>query len=131
MSIQLPCREPQRRSLRLASASPRRRLLLPLLGYPVIVTPTDTDERLDPAIRPDEIARRLARQKADAAARPSSGEVVVAADTIVALAGQQLGKPASAAEAQRMLEKVATDGATTEDLIRAALQGTTLKQERA
>jgi Holliday junction resolvasome RuvABC DNA-binding subunit len=34
-------------------------------------------------------------------------------------------------EAQRMLEKVATDGATTEDLIRAALQGTTLKQERA
>lgn len=34
-------------------------------------------------------------------------------------------------EAQRMLEKVATEGATTEDLIRAALQGTTLKQERA
>lgn len=34
-------------------------------------------------------------------------------------------------EAQRMLEKVATDGATTEDLIRAALQATTLKQERA
>jgi Holliday junction DNA helicase RuvA len=34
-------------------------------------------------------------------------------------------------EAQRMLEKVATDGASTEDLIRAALQGTTLKQERA
>jgi Holliday junction DNA helicase RuvA len=33
-------------------------------------------------------------------------------------------------EAQRMLEKVATDGASTEDLIRAALQGTTLKQER-
>ena len=34
-------------------------------------------------------------------------------------------------EAQRMLEKVAIEGATTEDLIRAALQGTTLKQERA
>jgi Holliday junction DNA helicase RuvA len=33
-------------------------------------------------------------------------------------------------EAQRMLEKVATEGASTEDLIRAALQGTTLKQER-
>ncbi len=33
-------------------------------------------------------------------------------------------------EAQRMLEKVVTDGASTEDLIRAALQGTTLKQER-
>ncbi|MEJ0100618.1 MAG: Holliday junction branch migration protein RuvA [Pseudomonadota bacterium] len=33
-------------------------------------------------------------------------------------------------EAQRMLEKVAADGASTEDLIRAALQGTTLKQER-
>jgi holliday junction DNA helicase RuvA len=34
-------------------------------------------------------------------------------------------------EAQRMLEKVATEGASTEDLIRAALQGTALKQERA
>ena len=34
-------------------------------------------------------------------------------------------------EAQRMLEKVATEDATTEDLIRAALQGTVLKQERA
>jgi len=32
-------------------------------------------------------------------------------------------------EAQRMLEKVTVDGASTEDLIRAALQGTTLKQE--
>jgi holliday junction DNA helicase RuvA len=34
-------------------------------------------------------------------------------------------------EAQRMLDKVATDDASTEELIRAALQGTTLKQERA
>jgi Holliday junction DNA helicase RuvA len=34
-------------------------------------------------------------------------------------------------EAQRMLEKVMVDGASTEDLIRAALQGTTLKQERS
>lgn len=33
-------------------------------------------------------------------------------------------------EAQRMLEKVASEGASTEDLIRAALQGTALKQER-
>lgn len=33
-------------------------------------------------------------------------------------------------EAQRMLEKVSSEGASTEDLIRAALQGTTLKQER-
>jgi holliday junction DNA helicase RuvA len=34
-------------------------------------------------------------------------------------------------EAQRMLEKVAADGASTEELIRAALQGTALRQERA
>jgi Holliday junction DNA helicase RuvA len=33
-------------------------------------------------------------------------------------------------EAQRMLEKLTVDGASTEELIRAALQGTTLKQER-
>lgn len=41
---------------------------------------------------------------------------------------QALGYKAQ--EAQRMLEKVNADGASTEDLIRAALQGTTLKQER-
>jgi Holliday junction DNA helicase RuvA len=34
-------------------------------------------------------------------------------------------------EAQRMLDNVATDDASTEDLIRAALQGSTLKQERS
>jgi holliday junction DNA helicase RuvA len=33
-------------------------------------------------------------------------------------------------EAQRMLEKVGVPGATTEDLIRAALQGTALKEAR-
>jgi Holliday junction DNA helicase RuvA len=41
---------------------------------------------------------------------------------------QALGYKAQ--EAQRMLEKVSVEGASTEDLIRAALQGTTLRQER-
>jgi holliday junction DNA helicase RuvA len=61
---------------------------------------------------------------------PVDGLAVVAEPRAEALhALQALGyKPQ---EAQRMLEKVATDGASTEDLIRAALQGTALKQERA
>jgi Holliday junction DNA helicase RuvA len=61
---------------------------------------------------------------------PAAGLVVAAEPRAEALhALQALGyKPQ---EAQRMLEKVATDGASTEDLIRAALQGTALKQERA
>jgi septum formation protein len=96
-------RGPQCPKLRLASASPRRRLLLPLLGYPVEVTTVQNQEQPREGEAPSEMALRLAREKAAAAAKPRPEEVVVGADTIVVLDGRQLGKPLDANEARRML----------------------------
>jgi MAF protein len=89
--------------LRLASASPRRRLLLPLLGCPVEVKPTDTDERPLAGESGRELASRLALAKARVVASTNVGEVTVGADTVVVLGDSQLGKPVDAAEARAML----------------------------
>lgn len=88
----------------LASASPRRRQLLALLGVPFSVDPPDVDEML-PERSPDvpAVARRLARHKALAVDQRHPGAVVLAADTIVALRGRLLGKPSDATEAEAML----------------------------
>ena len=56
-------------ALLLASASPRRRELIKLLGLPVETTSADVDEVPLPGERAAEMAQRLSREKALAAAR--------------------------------------------------------------
>lgn len=89
----------------LASQSPRRRELLGLFGIPFAVQVADIDETMDPQ-RPafDEVAR-VSRCKALAIARDPE-DVVIAADTIVVVEGQVLGKPRSEADAFRMLRQL-------------------------
>jgi len=89
----------------LASASPRRRELLARLGRPFEVRPTEADETPRPGETPDALVVRLALDKARGAARP--GEVALGADTVVALGGSVLGKPADDAEARAMLHALA------------------------
>src|SRR2546423_249726 len=74
--------------IRLASGSPRRRELLALLDVPFEIAPADVDERA---------AAQPALAKAEAVAR--RGEVTLAADTMIELDGERIGKPADAAEA--------------------------------
>lgn len=92
----------------LASASPRRLELLARAGVAAEVSPADVDERLLPGEAPVEAARRLAALKADRAAEALTGgaALVLAADTIVAIDGESLGKPADDAEAVAMLERL-------------------------
>ncbi|HEY0511207.1 MAG TPA: Maf family protein, partial [Thermoanaerobaculia bacterium] len=78
-------------ALILASASPRRRELLGGLGLRFTVRAVDLDETPGPGERPDETVLRLAREKAAARAHP--GELVLAADTVVVIDGELLGKP--------------------------------------
>jgi septum formation protein len=85
----------------LASASPRRRELLTLVGIRHEVVPAVIDERYIPGEDPRDHAERLAREKAAAIRR--DGAVVIAADTIVVVDGDVLGKPRNDAEAARML----------------------------
>ena len=90
-------------SLVLASASPRRRDLLARLGIPFEVRPVDIDERTPSRANPEIIARRLAREKAEAARLIDLNAAIVAADTVVALGGAILAKPRDAEDARRML----------------------------
>lgn len=92
--------------LLLASASPRRAELLAAAGFRFDVRPADVDEtpRADEAPRP--YALRVAKAKAEAvlASCRESGTVVLSADTVVVAAGEILGKPADALDAERMLK---------------------------
>lgn len=83
----------------LASASPRRRALLESAGISFEVRPADLDEAVHSGELPKPYARRIAREKATAV----SGALVLAADTVVALDGAVLGKPADAGEARALL----------------------------
>jgi septum formation protein len=88
--------------LTLASGSPRRRDLLAQLGVPFSVVVPDVDEAPRPGERPLALVRRLAADKAAAVA----GELVLAADTVVEVAGDVLGKPVDADDARRMLRQL-------------------------
>lgn len=83
----------------LASGSPRRRELLAHLGLPFTVVAADVDEAPLPGEAPLDLVRRLAAAKAMAV----DGDPVLAADTIVEVDGEILGKPVDAADARRML----------------------------
>jgi len=87
----------------LASASPRRRHLLEMLGIAHEVMPADVDEtRLDGEV-PEAMAVRLAAAKAQAVLATRPAHLVLAADTVVVIDDEVLGKPADAADAERML----------------------------
>lgn len=91
----------------LASASPRRRDLLDLIGIAHEVRPADIDESALPAEAPIPHAERLARAKAHALAELNPLAVVIAADTIVVVDGDILGKPRDVAHAAEMLRRLA------------------------
>lgn len=90
----------------LASASPRRRELLTLVGIAHEVWPADIDESVLPAESPAPHAERLARAKAHAMAEQHPHAVVIAADTIVVVDGDILGKPRDHAQAAAMLRRL-------------------------
>lgn len=103
----------------LASASPRRRELLAQIGIEADVMPAHIDEEAIRHDHPETLAVELARAKARAVlerlaagerpaargARPAHARIpLLAADTVVAVAGEILEKPVDRSEARRMLE---------------------------
>ena len=92
----------------LASQSPRRRELLERLGLPFRTLVPDIDERMDRPLPPAELVAVISAEKARAAQALAGPEaIVIAADTVVALDGAVLGKPAGEADAARMLSALA------------------------
>jgi septum formation protein len=99
----------------LASASPRRKQLLQEAGYRFAIDPANIDEdQYPPGLSPGELAQWLALRKAELIADRHRDDVVLGADTVVALGSELLGKPSDPAHAQRMLR---TLSGTTHDVI--------------
>lgn len=105
----------------LASASPRRRQLLEMLRIPFEVEPSGIDEVVQPGEAPRAYVLRVAREKGEAVARRRPGALVLAADTEVVLDGEVFGKPADAAGAVAMLQRL--QGRTHQVLTAVAVAG--------
>ena len=89
----------------LASQSPRRKELLERMGIRDFETISpNVDESAFRGLPPEELVRRLSAEKAAAVAgKAGEDAIVIAADTVVALEGAVLGKPADELDAFKML----------------------------
>lgn len=94
----------------LASSSPRRAEILRQAGIAFEVVTASVDESRGPGELPTAYVRRLSEAKVRAGVKGGASAPApawaVGADTVVLIDGQVLGKPASAAEAHRMLESL-------------------------
>ena len=89
----------------LASGSPRRKEILSRLGFEYEIKVSDCSEEHDD-MAPASIVEELSRRKAQAVAdQPDTDDecIIIAADTLVALDGKVLGKPADRADSERMI----------------------------
>ena len=110
----------------LASNSPRRKELLQRLGVPFKVrTLLGVDESYPDSLKGEDISRYIARNKVEAyRSSMAPNELLIAADTIVSVDGEVLGKPRDAEDAKRMLHLLS-------DRIHQVITGVTvLTQER-
>lgn len=90
----------------LASGSPRRRQLLEQAHIDFEVMAADVDETPPPGMPVREVPAHLAGIKAAAIAEIHPGRDILAADTIVLLDGQIIGKPADINDAKTMLRRL-------------------------
>ncbi|HUP66019.1 MAG TPA: Maf family protein [Thermoanaerobaculia bacterium] len=94
-------------SLILASGSPRRHELLASIGLRFEVVTSDVEEIREEGEEAQSYVKRLALEKAEAVAAKRPEAWIIAADTVVWLAGEILEKPRDQADAVRMLGLIA------------------------
>jgi septum formation protein len=90
----------------LGSGSPRRKELLQSLGYNFQVVSIDCEEIYPENLEVPKIAEYLSELKANSYTELISDEILITADTVVAINNEILGKPKSASEAKEMLQKL-------------------------
>lgn len=94
----------------LASKSPRRRELLGLITEQFEVVPAQGEELLPEGISPRDAVILLSQQKAEEIRRrlfpDKVSDTIIAADTVVAINGEILGKPSDPENAVEMLHKL-------------------------
>jgi septum formation protein len=87
----------------LASSSPYRRGLLDRFLTEFEAVSPDVDESNDAGLEPGELARHLARAKAEAVSASARDALIIGADQLAVLEGQVLGKPGSHQKAVEQL----------------------------
>ena len=90
----------------LASQSPRRKELLGFITSDFRVIPAVGEEKSPKGASPEETVLKLSKQKAEDIFAEHKGEIIVAADTIVSIDGEILGKPRDEKHAAEMLRKL-------------------------
>jgi len=90
----------------LASASPRRKELLELIGIPFSVVPSTAEEVIKEGLTPAEIVESLSLMKAQSVSDNLQDALVIGSDTIVVLDGEILGKPLNEDDAFKTLQKL-------------------------
>lgn len=90
----------------LASSSPRRKEILNELGIDFKIIISDVDETSNETI-PEKLVETLSYRKAYAVSQKASNDdIIIAADTVVAIGDKILGKPANYKEAKNMLKSL-------------------------
>ena len=90
----------------LASSSPRRKEFMNYLGLQYECIKPDVDETVKEGELPEHLVLRLSKDKAFAVSADNTDAVVIAADTVVAIDNQILGKPNNREDAFNMLKKL-------------------------
>ncbi len=90
----------------LASTSPRRKELLKKAGFKFKAVASNYKENMSLKLKPKELAKLLALEKALAVAKNQSDAIVIGADTFIAFRNEILGKPHTAERAKEMLWKL-------------------------
>lgn len=95
-----------KKKLILASASPRRKEIMEMLGLDFEVIVSDAEEIMDPELSIEERVMQVAKVKALNVLKNNSDCVIVGSDTIVEVDGRMLGKPHSKMEAEEMIKLI-------------------------
>lgn len=92
------------RQLILASSSQYRAKLLAQLQLPFSTKAPNIDETPQPGEAPQDLARRLAADKAQALASQYPNALIIGSDQVATLGGSSIGKPGSKAQALKQLK---------------------------
>jgi septum formation protein len=91
----------------LASRSPRRKEILEKLNLKFVIDPPEIDETPRVDEEPTKYVQRIAAAKADLVAlRHDQKDLIIAADTTVALNGEIFGQPQDIKHARQMIQKL-------------------------
>jgi septum formation protein len=90
----------------LASQSPRRRQLLEWAEIDFEIVVANTDESFPEELSVEDVAIHIATEKAKAVQQKSADKIVIAADTIVVLNNEIIGKPLDREDAVKILNKL-------------------------